>query len=60
MIFLQRIQINRKKNFFIFWEGGGGGGEARVSDSFTKNPNLKKRSFFWAGVGGGKGGMGLE
>ena len=30
---------------------GGGGGGARVSDFFTKNPNLKGKNFFFFGVG---------
>ena len=37
----------------FFWGGGG----TRVSDLFTKNPNLKKRDFIFLclGVGGGRG-----
>ena len=44
--------------------GGGGGimglGEgARVSDFFTKSPNLKEKKFFWGGgEGGGRGWLG--
>ena len=39
-------------NDFFFWGGG-----TRVSDFFTKNPNLKKRDFIFLclGVGGGRG-----
>ena len=39
----------------IFFLGGGRG--ARVSEYFTKDPNLKK-NFFWGGGGGGSGGGG--
>ena len=47
----------------IFWGGGRG---TRVSDFFTKNPNLKKKKilfffvffFFWEGGGGGGAGKG--
>ena len=39
-------------NDFFFWGGG-----TRVSDFFTKNPNLKKKEilffFVWGWVGGG-------
>ena len=41
----------------IFFFVGGGGG-TRVSDYFTKNPNLKKKkNFVCGGVGGGRGGV---
>ena len=58
--------LNRKRNiliFFAFFFGGGGGGgggrgragvETRVSDLFTKNPNLKKKTSFFR-EGGGSG-----
>ena len=36
---------------FAGWGEDMGGGEARVSDFFTKNPNLKKKNF-GVGVGG--------
>ena len=36
--------------FFIFW-----GGETRVSDFFTKNPNLKIKTNFCVCVWGGGG-----
>ena len=44
-------------NLIIFFSFGGGGGEglARVSDFFTKNPNLKY-NIFWGGVVGVGGG----
>ena len=48
----------RKKIYFFFGKGGGGwGARARVSEFFTKNPNLKKK-FFWGEMGleGGGGG----
>ena len=46
---------------FFFWGGGGcggggGGGGARLSNFFTKNPDLKKK--FWGGVGGRGFGLG--
>ena len=57
---------NLTKNFFVGVGGGEGdarvsdffcGGRTRVSDYFTKNPNLikKKRFFFFLGGGGGSG-----
>ena len=50
--FIQRIKLKIKKSLF-FWGGGGGrGGQgARVSDLFTKIPNLK---YFLGGRGGGR------
>ena len=51
----------RKKIYFIFGKGGGGWrARARVSEFFTKDPNLKKK-FFWGEMGlEGGGGGGLE
>ena len=37
----------------FFWGGGGWGEGTRVSDFFTKNPNLKKRFYFSLFGGGG-------
>ena len=75
-IFKKRIQILKKNFFwggggarvceffyyeskfkYFFWLGGG---RVRVSDFFTKNPNLKKNIFFffWGGGGRGLGGGG--
>ena len=50
-----------KSKIFFWWVGVGG--EARGSDFFTENPNLKKNFyllfFFWGGEGGGgEGGAG--
>ena len=53
MNFLERIQ----ESFFWGEEGGVG---ARVSDLFTKNPNLKKKLRFVGRGGGGLCGGGLE
>ena len=46
-----------KINFFGGGGGGrsGGGGEARVSEFFTKNPNLRMLFLFFLGGGGGGG-----
>ena len=62
--FLQRILVkivflwgrggegDARVNDFFF---GGGGGGTRVSDFFTKNPNLKKKRFYFSLFGGGWG-----
>ena len=63
MNFLKRIQILKKtilRDGGMGWVGEGGGG-ARVSDFFSKNPNLKKKNFFRGGKrrgGTGDGGVG--
>ena len=40
-LFFYKYQNLRKKFFFSSVWGGGGGGGARVSEFFTKSPNLK-------------------
>ena len=50
-----RFKIKNKNNIFFLAGEGGGGGKARVSDFFTKNPNLKRKFFFFWGGGGGRG-----
>ena len=54
-VFLLDIVRDTRQNLKISgpWKGGG---RARVSNCFTKNPNLKKKvCFFFLGGGGGGG-----
>ena len=46
----------RVNDFFFFFGGEG----TRVSDFFTKNPNLKNKRFYFSLFGGGGGGGGSE
>ena len=61
MIFFYKESKSKKKEILFFfvwgWVGEGGSEVAKLSDFFTKNPNLKKKLFFGGG-GGGVGGGG--
>ena len=55
--------MNPNLKYFLFRWGGAEGGGARVSEYFSKNPNLKKKNSFFLAGGPGQGvagGGGLE